>query len=173
MSSIDFNQVYSMYAKRLQGLAYKYTKDWLWAEDIVQESFIKAFKKIDTIEDTGKLGAWLSAITARTAIDFLRSEKRNKRIPVDIADIELMMGHDHNGINTEEAVGIRLFQEDLGRSIEHLSKEFQEVLILKVAYGLKEIEIASLLDLKAATVKTRLYRARKQLKQVFAVKESA
>jgi RNA polymerase sigma factor (sigma-70 family) len=173
LNSIDFNQVYSIYAKRLHGLAYKYTKDWLWAEDIVQESFIKAFKKIDTIDDTRKLGAWLSAITARTAIDFLRAEKRNKRIPVAIADIELMMGQDHNGINTEEAVGIRLFQEDLGRSMEHLSKEFQEVLILKVTYGLKENEIATLLDLKAATVKTRLYRARKQLKQVFAVKESA
>lgn len=173
MNSLDFNQVYSTHVKRLQCIAYQYTKDRLWAEDIVQEAFVKAFKKIDTIEDPNKIGAWLSAITARTAIDFLRSEKRNRWIPIDNTEMELMMGYDKNKMNTEEAVGIRLFQQDLGRSIRYLSKEFQEVLILKVTYGLKENEIASLLELKSATVKTRLYRARKQLKQVIAEKESA
>lgn len=173
MDSIDFNQVYEKNFQRLYYIAYKYTKDRQWAEDIVQESFLKAYKKIDTIEDTKKLGAWLSAITARTAIDFLRSEKRNKAMPADNAALEPVMGQEINGMNTEEEVGIRLFQEDLGRSMKNLSKEFQEVLILKVNYGLKENEIASLLDLKSATVKTRLYRARKQLKQVFAKQETA
>ncbi|WP_160725125.1 RNA polymerase sigma factor [Bacillus sp. USDA818B3_A] len=167
MSTIDFNQVYSEYANRLLYIALRYTHDRRWAEDIVQETFIKAFKKIDTIEDTKKVGAWLSIITARTAIDFLRSEKRNRWMTVDSVQMEPMMSHKKNGMDTEEVAGIRFFQEDVDRSMKSLSKEFQEVLTLKVKYGLKENEIARLLGLKSATVKTRLYRARKQLKQAF------
>ncbi|MBM7650923.1 RNA polymerase sigma factor [Neobacillus cucumis] len=167
MSTIDFNQVYNKYANRLLYIAFKYTHDRLWAEDIVQETFIKAFKKIDTIEDTKKIGAWLSTITARTAIDFLRSEKRCRCLLLGSIQMEPTMSHHINWVNTEEAVAIRLFQKDVDRSMKSLSKEFQEVLVLKVKYGLKENEIARLLDLKSTTVKTRLYRARKQLKQAF------
>ncbi|ULT57641.1 RNA polymerase sigma factor [Neobacillus drentensis] len=172
LSTIDFNQVYSEYANGLLYIAFSYTHDRRWAEDIVQETFIKAFKKIDTIEDTKKVGAWLSIITARTAIDFLRSEKRNRWITVDAAQMEPIMNHKKNGMDTEEMAGIRFLQEDVGRSMESLSKEFQEVLTLKVNYDLKENEIARLLGLKSTTVKTRIYRARKQLKQVFAKKET-
>ncbi|MEH7418457.1 RNA polymerase sigma factor [Neobacillus drentensis] len=173
MSTIDFNQVYTEYANRLLHIAFRYTHDWLWAEDIVQEAFLKVFKKIDTIEDINKLGAWLSTLTARTAIDFLRSEKSNRWIVVDSAQMELIMNHRINQVNTEESVSIRLFQEDVDSSMESLSKEFQEVLTFKVKYGLKENEIARLLGIKPATVKTRLYRARKQLKQTLAKKEIA
>ncbi len=123
---------------------------------------------MDTIEDTNKLGAWLSTVTARTAIDFLRSEKRNRWMLVDSAQMEPLLSHGVTRMTTEEAVALRLFQKDVDRSMESLSKEFQEVLTLKVKYGLKENEIARLLGLKSATVKTRLYRARKQLKQAFA-----
>ncbi|MEH7095263.1 RNA polymerase sigma factor [Neobacillus vireti] len=173
LSTIDFNQVYSEYANRLLYIALRYTNDRRWAEDIVQETFLKAYKKIDTIEDAKKVGAWLSIITARTAIDFLRSEKRNRWITVDDAQMEPIMSYKKNRMDTEEMAGLRFLQEDVGRSMESLSKEFQEVLTLKVNYGLKENEIARLLGLKSATVKTRLYRARKQLKQVFAKKETA
>ncbi|MDQ6595666.1 RNA polymerase sigma factor [Bacillus salipaludis] len=75
MGSIDFNQIFREYSQRLHYIAYSYAKDRFLAEDIVQEALLKAYKKLDTVEDSNKLGAWLSAITARTAIDFLRMEK--------------------------------------------------------------------------------------------------
>ncbi|WP_423800553.1 RNA polymerase sigma factor [Neobacillus sp. SAB-20_R2A] len=171
MNAVNFNEVYSKHAKRLYYIAYQYTRDEFLAEDIVQESFLKAYRKLDTVEDNGKLGAWLSAITARTAIDFLRSEKRRQWTPMDYTKLEPLHGLGAvagSGSSTEEAAVIRLFQEEIGGSIENLSKEFQEVLILKMQYGLKETEIASRLNLKSATVKTRLYRARKQLRQILA-----
>ncbi|MBS4216285.1 RNA polymerase sigma factor [Neobacillus rhizophilus] len=169
MNAVNFNEVYSKHAKRLYYIAYQYTRDEFLAEDIVQESFLKAYRKLDTVEDNGKLGAWLSAITARTAIDFLRSEKRRHWTPMDYAELEpLHCVGSSSGSSTEEAAVIRLFQEEIGGSIENLSKEFREVLILKMQYGLKETEIASRLNLKSATVKTRLYRARKQLRRILA-----
>jgi RNA polymerase sigma factor (sigma-70 family) len=165
LSSLDFNQLYVAHSKHLYYIAYRYTKDRYLAEDIVQETFIKAYKNRNSVEEPNKLKAWLSVITTRTAIDFLRSEKRKSFIPVEPASMEPMFGPCPVEVSTEEAVEIRLFHEEFSRSMGDLSLEFQEVLILKVQYGLKETEIASLLDLKSGTVKTRLYRARKQLKQ--------
>ncbi|MDR7001241.1 RNA polymerase sigma factor [Neobacillus niacini] len=173
MGFIDFNQLYREYSQRLHYIAYSYAKDRFLAEDIVQEAFLKAYKKLDTVEDSNKLGAWLSAITARTAIDFLRMEKRKNWMLVDPTIMEPIIGLERSGENLEEEVGIRLFKEEVNETMGYLSREFQEVLILKIHYGLKENEIARLLNLKSATVKTRLYRARKQLKHVFAEKVSA
>ncbi|WP_223282736.1 RNA polymerase sigma factor [Neobacillus kokaensis] len=165
MGALDFNQLYAMYSQRMLYIAYQYTKDSFHAEDVVQEAFLKAYKKIDSVDDTGKIGAWLSAITARTAIDFLRLEKRKGCILLDSTVLEPMAGHAVNGENIEEEVCVRLFQEEVDRTVENLSVESQQVLILKIQYGLKEAEIANILNLKSGTVKTRLYRARKQLKR--------
>jgi len=157
--------VYLAYAKHLNYIAYQYTKDRFLAEDIVQEAFIKAYKNMNHVEEPHKIKAWLSVITARTAIDFLRSQKRKACVPIEPAAMGPMAGASPSEMSTEAAVDIRLFQEDLNRTMGRLSDEFREVLILKIQYGLKETEIASILDLKSGTVKTRLYRARKQLKQ--------
>lgn len=173
MGSIDFNQLFSMHSKHLHYLAFSYTKDKFMAEDIVQESFLKAYKKRETIEDTKKLRAWLSAITARTAIDFLRAEKRKSWMLVDPSIMDPLLGPVSAELTTEEEVSIRLLKEDLNHTMEQLTKESQEVLILKSQFGFNEKEIASLLQLKSSTVKTRLYRARKQLKQAIADKISA
>ncbi|SFB07013.1 MULTISPECIES: RNA polymerase sigma factor [unclassified Bacillus (in: firmicutes)] len=173
MGAIDFNQLYSLYSQRLNYIAYSFMKDRFLAEDIVQEAFIKAYKKIDTIEDVNKVGAWLAAITARTAMDFLRSEKRKNWMLADPTIMEQVIGESITAINTEKEVEIRLLKEDLGKQVRNLSKESQVVLILKHQHGLKENEIAHLLHLKSATVKTRLYRARKQLKQAYLERETA
>lgn len=173
MDSIEFNQMYRMYVQRLTYIAYSIIKDRCIAEDVVQETFLKAYKKIDSIGDIGKIGAWLSTITTRTAIDFLRAEKRRNWVLTDFAFIDhsqFLFGAEWV---TENEVEINLLKEELNESIHQLSNEYQEVLVLRIHYGLKEVEIADLLQLKSATVKTRLYRARKKIKQAIAEKYPA
>ncbi|MBB6447735.1 RNA polymerase sigma factor [Bacillus benzoevorans] len=170
---VDFNQMYRANAKRLTYLAYMVVKDWYEAEDIVQEAFIKVYKKIDTIEDTEKIRAWLNAITVRTAIDFKRVDKRRNWASADVSLLEYSYQKSGMGKNTESEVEIRLFKEELNRSIHKLSESYQAVLLLKLEYGMKEAEIANVLQLKSTTVKTRLYRARRQLKRTIAEKYPA
>lgn len=162
-----------LYANRLKLIAYSVTKDWYLAEDVVQEAFIKAYKKIDSIEDIGKIKAWLSSITMRTAIDCFRSEKRRRWIPVDLSLMD--PSSFVHGIEwvTDIKVEEKLLKDEITRLMDYLSNEYQEVLLLKMQYGLKENEIAHLLQLNSSTVKTRLYRARKKLKQVYEGKYSA
>jgi RNA polymerase sigma factor (sigma-70 family) len=173
MGKIDIEQLFIMYSERLKILAYSITKDWYTAEDVVQEAFIKAYNKIDTVTEYDKVGSWLIKITSRTAIDFLRAEKRRNWVRADLDFIEHLQFRIEEGISTEEEVDIILFKEAVDYSINQLADPYQQVLVLRIQYGLKEAEIAHVLKLKSTTVKTRLYRARQQLKQAMIEKHSA
>jgi RNA polymerase sigma factor (sigma-70 family) len=173
MAYIDFDELYKKHEKKLRHIAFNITKDRHLSEDVVQETFIKAYKKIDTIEDTEKIGAWLLAIAGRTAIDYLRAEKRRKWLPSDQSLMEQLFSDKDLNASIEKEVEIILFKEDIQHLLYKLTTDYQEVLILRVQYGLKEEEIASQLNLKSGTVKTRLHRARKQLKKVMTEKYPA
>lgn len=162
-TGLDFNQLYAMYSKRLYFTAFKIVKDHHLAEDIVQETFLKAYNKVETIGDVSKIAAWLNSIAARTAIDFLRSEQRKNWLVTDQTLIESVLYASNCQNQTEIEVSQNLFEQELHDSMADLSKEYKEVLALKINHGLKEKEIAQYLQLKATTVKNRLYRARKQL----------
>src|SRR5690606_29750950 len=68
--------IFEQYYKRVSYAAYRVIKDQDLAEDITQETFMKAFKNLHTVQDVEKMGAWLSIIATRTAIDHLRRLNR-------------------------------------------------------------------------------------------------
>ncbi|WP_181444466.1 RNA polymerase sigma factor [Bacillus sp. 03113] len=171
MSTINFSEVYCMYYKRLFHISYSITRDIYIAEDVVHETFIKALKKVETIEEESKIGAWLSMIATRTAIDFVRRERKKKGIPMEQNMLE-SLGKEMKQ-NVEEEAEVEMLVEQVNIAIKSLTFEYQDVLMLKLGHGLKENEIAHVLNLKPSTVKTRIYRARKQLKQLFLVHISA
>ncbi|MBT2687217.1 RNA polymerase sigma factor [Bacillus sp. ISL-47] len=161
---MDFSELYSLHYKRLYHISFSITRDAYMAEDVVQETFIKAMKKAETIHDEQKVGAWLAVIAGRTALDFIRKEKRKTVIPMEQEMIECL------GIktkqNVEQEVQAGLMAEEINSAVRQLTRDYQDVLFLKLDQGLKEHEIASILNLKPSTVKTRIFRARKQLKMI-------
>ncbi|WP_235864012.1 RNA polymerase sigma factor [Sutcliffiella halmapala] len=161
-SKIEFSEVYSMFYKRLFQISYSITRDRHHAEDIVQETFIKALSKMETLMEASKIGAWLSVIATRTAIDFVRREKKRKGIPMELSMLDCLGKKTKQ--NVEEEIETVFLEERINGALRELTLEYQDVLILKLGQGLKEHEIAKVLDLKPCTVKTRIYRARKQLK---------
>jgi RNA polymerase sigma factor (sigma-70 family) len=173
MAMLDFDELYRIHGKKLCQIAFSITKDRHLAEDVVQETFIKAYKKADTIVDTHKIGSWLAAIAARTAIDYLRAEKRRKWLPSDQSIMEQIFSDHDTEQSLEKEVEIILFKEEIQHMLYLLTNEYQQVLVLRFQYGLKEDEIACKLNIKSGTVKTRLHRARKQLKKVMSEKYPA
>ncbi|PLR76639.1 RNA polymerase sigma factor [Bacillus sp. V3-13] len=169
----NFEFLFARYYKRLFYTALNITKNAHTAEDVVQETYLKAFLKSDSIHNEEKLGAWLSAIATRTAIDFIRKEARGLAVSLEaiVQQNELFaLESDHN---VEQEVALSLFKEDIEQEIKALKPEHQAIFLLKVNSGLKEEEIAKQLDLKPATVKTRLYRTRKHLKAVLSERYTA
>lgn len=170
---VDFEQVYLAFRKKLIAFAYTIVHDWHEAEDVVQDALIKAYKKMDAMDDSKKVGAWLYTITLRTAIDFKRTDKRRNWAEADLSLVDYYYFQSGHWENAEAEAEIKLFQEELRRSIDGLSATYRSVLLLKWKYDLKETEIAAILQLKSATVKTRLHRARKQLREALLVKDTA
>ena len=159
--------IFEQYYKRVYYAAYYIIKDQDLAEDIVQETFMKAFKNLHTVLDVEKMGAWLSIIATRTAIDHLRRlSKWNDFTTSDVyIDTESDTLQSDYVSTVETGLEKAYVKELLLGEIDKLKPDHKEVLILFYHYDLSYEEIADQLDVKLSTVKTRMFRAKKKLKE--------
>lgn len=160
-TELDMHDIYELFYKRVFRDAYSVTRDIHLAQDILQETFIKAFNELDSLEDKEKMGAWLSTIAKRTAIDYLRKE--SKVINVDYDELPFENRLLETPRTVEEIVELNLIEEEIINEIVELKKEYREILILRYKYELAQKEISELKNMKVGTVKSRLHRARKSL----------
>ena len=134
------------------------------ANDVLQNVFIKVWNNLQNFQGKSSLSTWLYRIAINESLDFLRKQKRNMVVPIEQGIMEALTAHLAESVEQEvEAV---MLMEKIRQSFQELTLEQQEVFHLKVECGLKEAEIASLLEVKPSTVKTRFYRARNQLKVI-------
>lgn len=124
------------------------------AEDITQETFLRAWRSLDSLKDDKAAKAWLITILRR------ENARRFERKQFDYSDVEQELLEDHLSSSTEDQTE----QYWLRRQIGKLEMEYREPLLLQLIGGFSGDEIASLLELNRNTVMTRLFRARNQLK---------
>ncbi|GGW74478.1 RNA polymerase sigma factor [Alteromonas halophila] len=134
--------------------AYWLIKDKAVAEDIVQETFLRAWRSLDSLKDNQAAKAWLITILRR------ENARRFERKQFDTVDIEDVSVFDET-MSAEQEVQ----QRELRRLLASLSEEYREPLILQLVFGLSGEEIAAQLNLNKNTVMTRLFRARNQLRE--------
>lgn len=125
------------------------------AQDLVQETFARAWKSVGSLRDDKAAKAWLITTLRR---EHARTFSRERPQIAD-ADLEAMADTRPGYDTSAEAWQLR-------RALLNLSREYREPLILQVVYGYSCEEIGSLLDLHVAAVMTRLFRARKYLKSM-------
>jgi RNA polymerase sigma-70 factor (ECF subfamily) len=156
--------IFEMHYERVYQAAYFILKDQYLAQDVTQETFLKAFGKIDTLDDGNKLGAWLGTIATRTAIDCLRKIKRRNDIPIE--DVYIDEGRLNDPISSiEDKIEYKFLEKVIKKNISILEPpEYREVIILKYEYELNDKEIAAALGISVSATKSRLHRARKKLK---------
>lgn len=160
LTNEEMQQVMDEYAGYLVQLSYLYVKDVQLAEDIVQESFIKYFKAPEKFEQRATLKTYLSRIVIHTSLDYLRSWQARKRML-----LKLVQHESKSFVATPaDAVQHKLEQTELMQHVLALSLKYREVIILFYYEDMTSLEIAELLTISENTVKTRLRRAREQLK---------
>ncbi|GGA77167.1 RNA polymerase sigma factor [Ornithinibacillus halotolerans] len=164
MDGINFTNIYKQYYNRVYRISLSIIKDPGFAEDIVQETFIKAWRKVDSIQEEEKIGSWLSVIAKRTAIDMLR-QVENKHPALLDEEYLMNIGDNSNG-HVEKEVEILFLTKEINQCIRSLQPIYRDVLLLKINYELKGVEIARRLNLAVPTVKTRMLRARRQLQEM-------
>ncbi|MCU8448376.1 sigma-70 family RNA polymerase sigma factor [Vibrio vulnificus] len=142
------------YHRDLYRYAYWLCKDQSIAEDLVQETCLRAWKSLDSLQDEKAAKSWLITILRR------ENARRFERKQFDLVDID-DYGNDAKVTDDEHHQ-----QEWLQAQIMKLDVEYREPLFLQVVGGFSGEEIGDILDLNKNTVMTRLFRARNQLKEL-------
>jgi RNA polymerase sigma-70 factor, ECF subfamily len=130
--------------------------DGALAEDVVQESLLKAWQAAGTLHDDSALRAWALRITHNTAISALRKRREDLRPPETMPELS-------TGPTVDRQVDGRLMVDELLLALDTLDPLTRSIVILREVEDMTYEDIASALDVALPTVKTRLFRARKQL----------
>ena len=152
--------------------ALRMTKNSADAEDLVQETALKAYRYFDRFEEGSNIRAWLFKILTNLFINRYRKESKAPA-QVDFDDVEdfqlygrmLDTGFVAVGQTPEKNLFDRVLGEDIDRAIESLPEDFRLVVVMAFVEGLSYEEIALALNVPMGTVKSRLFRGRKLLQK--------
>jgi len=146
--------------KKIFSLAYQYTRNAEDAEDILQDTFIKAYRSLHTfdIQDGNSFSPWLCRIGINCSIDYLRRNKKRKEKDFAVNNIENITSSnaDSNPENTSVQKEIR---EKIDQTLNKLSGQQRIIFILKHYQQLTTKEIAEYLNCSEGSVKRQLFRA--------------
>jgi len=151
-------QIYKLYYKAMYNTSLRIVNDSMEAEDIMQESFLSAFEKIDTYSGTVSFGAWLKKIVVNRSLDAL---SRRKAI---FEDIDSHIGiRDESGDETARNEEIDVKVEEVKEAIERLPDGYRIILSLYLLEGYDHDEIAEILSVNSSTSRSQLSRAKQKL----------
>jgi RNA polymerase sigma-70 factor (ECF subfamily) len=165
-----FELLIKRYDRRLYRVARSILRDSSEAEDVVQETFVRAFTHLADLRDDPSFSAWLTRIAVNEA---LRRHRRRQRT-VDLTALDHLQEQDAASVVTlllvnaesdpESAAARRKARELLERAIDDLPEPFRVVFVMREVEEMSIEETAACLGLKPATVKTRLHRAQRRLR---------
>jgi len=151
-------EIYKLYYKAMYNASLRIVGNEQEAEDIMQESFFKAFDKIATYKNEVSFGAWLRRIVVNTSIDALKKKR------ISLISIEEAHGVDASS-NEESEFEVETI-EMLKNAIEELPEGYKLVLNLHLIEELDHDEIASILGIAASTSRSQLARAKQKLIEI-------
>lgn len=156
-----FEQLYQLTAPKLLGTALRILRDRGWAEDIVQDSYLKVWHKAEQF-DAGRSSpiTWLVSVARNSAIDELRKHPAGRTTTgEELDEMAGMQATAHDHLENQREV------HQLNRCIAQLEKDRQDMVRLAYLNGWSRDELASHFDQPLNTVKTWLHRALKQIKR--------
>ena len=163
MEDGDFRRDALAHLDALYNFAVYLTRKPLEAEDLVQETYARAFRFSHRFQPGTHLRAWLFQILRNTFLTFYRVREREAPVAEDgVPDWETPMFHDA----PEEDSGAMDAHTDLERAMRRLPEEFRTVLLLAEVEGLPLEEVARVMACPVGTVKSRIFRAKERLRSL-------
>jgi RNA polymerase sigma-70 factor (ECF subfamily) len=152
-----FKLIFEKYAAKMVAICTRYMKSKAAAEDVVQEGFIKVYRKLNTYQNKGSFEAWVRVIMINTALKEL-SKKHNKQ--------EIISLESHWGPSFEPEVISYLGEEELLNLIMNLPTGYRTVFNMYVIEGYSHKEIGEKLSIGESTSRSQLVKARNMLKNM-------
>jgi RNA polymerase sigma-70 factor (ECF subfamily) len=162
-----FEQLLDRYEDKIFRLAYRFVRNETEAKEVLQDTFLSIWRKLDTFKGDSQFGSWLYRVAANTALMRLRAQRRHPEVSTE----ELPIGYLDNygqlpspGENWAKRPDDELQSDELRRHIQSavdaLPEIYRTVFLLRDVEGLSTEETGEILDISVPTVKTRLHRAR-------------
>ena len=157
-----FGCLVSKYQNRLFNSMVHFLRDETEAEDVVQESFVLSFTRLASFRGSSSFYTWLYRIAFNTAIS--RRRRRRPKVSVERDLGEAGTGMDDHGPQPGDQMEAAERAVQLHAALNRLNEQHRMILVLREMDGLSYEEISGILDLPIGTVRSRLHRARSQLK---------
>lgn len=164
-----FNELLRRYERKIFRLAMHITQNREDAEDVLQESFLKAYEHLDQFQGQSKFYTWIVRIAVNQALMKLRKRKSDRSVSLDET---IDTGEDNIGReiaawdeNPEQKYSREELNQILTSSIDSLAPIYRAVFVLRDIDGLSTEDTAEALELSIPAVKSRLLRARLQLRE--------
>jgi RNA polymerase sigma-70 factor, ECF subfamily len=157
-----FAELLSRYQDRVFSLALRFVRGEKDAEDISQEAFLRAYRGLEEFRRDSKFSTWLYRITWNLCADWLRHNRKPGRTAVAIDDAsDLADGR----VDLEQGLLAEEEKEKVRAALDGLDEKYRTVLVLHYYQRMPNDQVAAVLEVPVKTVETRLYRARKLLRE--------
>lgn len=163
-----YRELVKRFERPVFSLVVRMVQDSATAEDLAQEVFVKAFRRLDTYDPRWKFSSWLFKIAHNTTIDHLR-RSAPETVPLEAEEddrggLSAVLA-DGSSEDPQAAAERRDLARSLERAISRLRPEYRQAVLMFYAHGASYQEICEVTGLPLGTVKTNLHRARKELAQ--------
>jgi RNA polymerase sigma-70 factor (ECF subfamily) len=161
MTKLGHTEAFSELVRRHQqmtyNLAYRFMRDPALAEDMAQEAFLKAFRLLKGFRGDSSFSTWLYRVTCSVCLTELGRRKRRGEVELKPVHYNTAAVHPSDG---------RDLPEHIRRCVTKLSDRYAEIVTLYYLKGISYDEIAESMDIPMGTLKTWMFRARKQLRKI-------
>lgn len=158
--TLGYKELYVRYSKAMYNTCLRMLNNMAEAEDVLQESFIDAFKNLDRFECRTSFGGWLKQICINRSLNQLKKRK------IDWVDIEKAILIDHAAEKEIDETEIAMQVESVKKAIMKLPDGYRTVLNLYLLEGYDHAEIAVILQVAESTTRTQYMRAKQKLLQL-------
>src|SRR6185436_11863697 len=162
-----FDSLIQRYQERVYATVYHMTSNHEDANDLTQETFIKAYKALNSFKGDSSFFTWVYRIAVNKTINFLKGRKN--KIHLSLNDLDFNAEHDPEIVTfisektPRRDMGLTELQEKLNEAMQKLSDVHRLVVTLHDVQGLSHEEISKIMDCNTGTVRSRLFYARQQL----------
>jgi RNA polymerase sigma-70 factor (ECF subfamily) len=163
-----FDELVRRYQERVYATVYHMTSNHEDANDLTQETFVKAYKALSSFKGDSGFFTWVYRIAVNKTINFLK-QKKNRHNGFSLNDLDFNAEHDPDLValvsdkNPRRDMGLAELQEKLNEAMQKLSDVHRLVVTLHDIQGLSHEEIGKIMDCNPGTVRSRLFYARQQL----------
>ncbi len=151
-------QLYDLYCKAMFNTAFNFIKDDDIAQDVMQEAFIKAFKKIGTYTGEASFGSWLKRIVINQSLDWLKKQKLDT---VELKEEIAFLPNDET-LEVDSEISMTVIY----KCIEALPKKCKNVVKLYLLEGYDHQEVAQILEISEVASRSQLSRGKSKLKEL-------